>query len=388
MTDWTTKTGTELVDAIRSMEVTSIAVLDALLERIKRLDKEHVNAVVLLYEESARARAKEADEALAKGNVWGALHGVPMTIKECNIWANTQMTNGVPSALDGIDSTEGGYNEPFVQKLLDAGAIIFGKTNLPQHAADWQSFNDIYGQTNNPFDLSKTPGGSSGGGSAAVAACFTPLEVGGDIGGSIRIPASFCGIFGHKPTWLAIDRVGVGTRAGLRDPRVAEIIPPADISVRGPLARSADDLRLLMEVTAGSAVDLPRPQKTKLTQFKVALISSLEQCPVSMETRAAVTTLAQKLEAAGTTVAMDDAVALPFDPDEMMQTYLQLVVCASGAGQPATTGCDALGMDGATVQRLMRENAAKFNDDDNSFEAIAGVLPEEEVTAVRDEDSD
>ena len=324
MTDWTTKTGTELVDAIRSMEVTSIAVLDALLERIKRLDKEHVNAVVLLYEESARARAKEADEALAKGNVWGALHGVPMTIKECAMFANTQMTSGLPSALDGIDSTEGGYNEPFVQKLLDAGAIIFGKTNLPKHLADWQSFNDIYGQTNNPFDLSKTPGGSSGGGSAAVAACFTPLEVGGDIGGSIRIPASFCGIFGHKPTWLAIDRVGVGTRAGLRDPRVAEIIPPADISVRGPLARSADDLRLLMEVTAGSAVDLPRPQKTKLTQFKVALISSLEQCPVSMETRAAVTTLAQKLEVAGTTVAMDDAVALPFDPDEMYRLYLKL----------------------------------------------------------------
>ena len=135
--DWTSRTGVEIASAIRDGEVTATAVLDACLARVKRLDG-RLNAVVLLYEDSARARAKEADEALASGTVWGPLHGVPLTIKECNLWANTQCCAGVPGLVDGVDSTEGGYNEPFVQRLIDAGAVLFGKTNLPKHMADWQ----------------------------------------------------------------------------------------------------------------------------------------------------------------------------------------------------------------------------------------------------------
>ncbi len=135
--DWTSKTGVEIARAIRDGEVTATAVLDACLARVKRLDG-RLNAVVLLYEDSARARAKAADEALASGTVWGPLHGVPLTIKECNLWANTQCCSGVPGLVDGVDSTEGGFNEPFVQRLIDAGAVLFGKTNVPKYLADWQ----------------------------------------------------------------------------------------------------------------------------------------------------------------------------------------------------------------------------------------------------------
>ena len=134
---WTAKTGVELARAIREGEVTSTAVLEACLARVKRLDK-RLNAVVLLYEDSARARAREADAALAAGTLWGPLHGVPLTIKECMLWANTQCCVGVPGAIDGVDDTAGGCNEPFVRRILDAGGILFGKTNVPKHLGDWQ----------------------------------------------------------------------------------------------------------------------------------------------------------------------------------------------------------------------------------------------------------
>lgn len=163
----------------------------------------------------------------------------------------------------------------------------------------------------------------SGGAAAAVAACFTPLEVGGDIGGSIRIPASFCGIFGHKPTYGAVDKIGAGSKADLKDVRLAEVMPLKDISVRGPLARTADDLKLLMEVITGMK-DMPRPAKKSIGEYKVALISTLDPCPVSNETREAVASLAKKLEAAGADVELD-TVKLPFDPDEMFRVYLKLL---------------------------------------------------------------
>lgn len=213
MSEWVFKTAVELAAAIRERRVTSLELVDAFVERIHALDRngggdeenekeEKTNAVVLLYEDAARKRAREADVALEAGNLWGPLHGIPMTIKECNFWASTQLTGGDMKDVTGVDSADEdlptSLNEPFVQYLLDAGAILLGKTNLPLGQADWQSYNHVYGQTNNPFNLSKVPGGSSGGSAAALAAFLTPLEVGGDIGGSIRIPAHFCGCFGHK----------------------------------------------------------------------------------------------------------------------------------------------------------------------------------------------
>jgi len=233
----------------------------------------------------------------------------------------------------------------------------------------------VYGQSNNPYDLSKTPGGSSGGGAAAVAAQFTPLEVGSDTGGSVRIPAHFCGIFGHKPTFGAIDTVSGAKRLWIENPRLAGLLPVSDIRVRGPLARSADDLRLMMEVCVGDKVALPPPQKTKIADFKVALISTLDPCPTSKETREAVATLARRLEAAGASVALDDAVELPCDPDEMMRLYLQLLGASSALAQSAVKGVDSLGMDGKEVRRILLETRAMYEEGDNSYEAMVTRVP-------------
>jgi len=233
----------------------------------------------------------------------------------------------------------------------------------------------VYGQSNNPYDLSKTPGGSSGGGAAAVAAQFTPLEVGSDTGGSVRIPAHFCGIFGHKPTFGAIDTVSGAKRLWIENPRLAGLLPVSDIRVRGPLARSADDLRLMMEVCVGDKVALPPPQKTKIADFKVALISTLDPCPTSKETREAVATLARRLEAAGASVALDAAVELPFDPDEMMRLYLQLKGVTSALVQSAVKGVDSLGMEGKEVQRILLETRAMYEEGDDSYEAMAARVP-------------
>jgi amidase len=191
-----------------------------------------------------------------------------------------------------------------VARLRGAGAVILGKTNLPVGAADWQSYNSVYGQTNNPWDLGVSPGGSSGGSAAALAAGLTPLEFGGDIGGSVRIPAGFCGVFGHKPTYGLIPKPGPS--------------PPTDISVRGPLARCAADLKLLLTLTAGPVggasgsphggtggkssplpspaaggagaykLALRPPRHRSLSSYRVGLLSTDPLCPTSRETRHAV----------------------------------------------------------------------------------------------------
>jgi len=235
------KSATELTSAIRRGEISSVDLLNLYLERIQRYNK-GINAVVALDISAARARAAEADKALAKGQNWGPLHGLPMTVKDVFEVAGMPATSGDPKLKDYIPKS----NAIAVQRLIDAGAIIFGKTNVPYHAEDYQSYNDVYGTTNNPWDLSKTPGGSSGGSAAALAAGFTPLELGSDLGGSIRIPAGFNGVFGHKPTFGIVPRYGhIPPMPGQVPPQAMPMIP---IFVAGPLARSADDLELALEV--------------------------------------------------------------------------------------------------------------------------------------------
>jgi len=197
------KSATELTSAIRRGEITSTDLLNLYLDRVQRYNPK-INAIVAMDIAEARARAAEADKALSQGKIWGPLHGLPMTVKDVFEVVGMPTTAGDPILKDYIPKR----NAIAVQRLINAGAIIFGKTNVPYHAMDIQTYNAIYGTTNNPWDLSRTPGGSSGGSAAALAAGLTPLEMGSDIAGSVRFPANYTGIFGHKTTFGIVPRYG------------------------------------------------------------------------------------------------------------------------------------------------------------------------------------
>ncbi|MEX2488463.1 MAG: amidase family protein, partial [Pseudomonadales bacterium] len=187
---------TTLASMIKNKEISSSELLEHFIARMSRYNAE-INAIIVTQLDKARARAKLADEALARGEDWGPLHGVPMTVKESFDIVDLPTTWGDPALKENIATADA----VACQRLQDAGAVIFGKTNVPYYLSDFQSYNEIYGTTNNPFNLERGPGGSSGGAAAALAAGLTGLEMGSDIGGSIRNPAHYCGVFGHKPTW-------------------------------------------------------------------------------------------------------------------------------------------------------------------------------------------
>ena len=276
MNDLASLSATKLIEALKNKQMGSLELLEFYIERYGRLNP-RINAIVATNFDSARKRANEADAALAKGENWGPLHGLPMTIKDNIPVAGMPATYGMPIAKDFVPSS----NADVVEFLLEAGAIIFGKTNLPFMAMDTQSFNEVYGQTNNPWDLTRTPGGSSGGPAAALAAGLTGLEIGNDIGGSIRLPAHFCGVYGHKPSYNIVSMQGGSQPWGLMNPNYYETDyhPAMDLAVNGPLARSSEDLRLAMDIIVGPpsyerkaiTIKLPLPRKTNLRDFRVGL---------------------------------------------------------------------------------------------------------------------
>jgi amidase len=186
---------TELAARIRARTNSSVELLQHYLARNDR-NNPTLNAIVVVIRDRALEDARAADAALARGDAHGPLHGVPMTFKEWYDVAGTPTTWGFPAWRGNVAAEDA----VAVQKMKAAGVVVFGKTNVPLMLADFQSYNDIYGTTLNPYDHSRTPGGSSGGSAAALAAGLTGLDAGSDIGGSIRNPAHFCGVFGHKPT--------------------------------------------------------------------------------------------------------------------------------------------------------------------------------------------
>ncbi len=213
MSDLPFQSASQLTAAIRDRRLGSVELLELYLGRVERYNPA-LNALVATDFEAARARAAAADAALARGELWGPLHGLPITVKESFNIAGLPTTWGIPARADNRAAA----NALAVDRLIGAGAVPFGKTNVPFQLADWQSYNDVYGTTNNPWDLTCGPGGSSGGAAAAVAAGLTGLEVGSDIGGSIRNPAHSCGIYGHKPTWAFCRRAAMPCRASSRRP--------------------------------------------------------------------------------------------------------------------------------------------------------------------------
>lgn len=314
-----------LAKKIKQKEISSVEMLNHYVERMEKYNPE-INAIIVTQLDKARARAQAADNALAKGEDWGPLHGLPMTVKESFDIEGLPTTWGDPVNKDNIADADA----VACQRLQDAGAIIFGKTNVPIHLADFQSFNDVYGTTGNPHDLDRTPGGSSGGSAAALVSGMTGLEMGSDIGGSIRNPAHYCGVFGHKPTWGVLP---------MRGHAMKNVLAPSDISVIGPLARSAADLRLVMDIVGGAddlhtpgwQLNLPEPTQTSLKDYKVAVWLDDELAPVDESVKERVLKVAQLVEQAGGTV---DYEARPdFSASHSHDCYTNLLHSAMSARQ-------------------------------------------------------
>ena len=322
-------TAHELAAAIRERRVSAVEVLDAHLARIARYNPA-LNAIVTLNEENARVRAREADAALARGEVWGPLPGVPVTITDSFATAGLRTTSGFPPLANYVPDSD----STVVARLRAAGGIVLGKTNLPLLVHGFQSDNPVFGRTNNPWDLARTPGGSTGGGAAAIATGFSPLEVGSDYGGSVRIPAHFCGIYSLKPTDNRVPLTGhipeLPGRRGVRH-----------LATPGPLARCVQDLVLALRVMAGPDPHDPDVPPLPLTlapepawkNLRVAWVEEFGGIPVTRDTQAALTKLVTALQEQGCTVArrLPDGIDFP----GIWETYGELRQCEVGGAMPS-----------------------------------------------------
>ena len=317
----------QLASDIRRRKLGCLEVLDLYLARMERRNGK-LNAIVVTDVDGARRRARQADAALRRGKPWGPFHGVPMTIKESYDVAGMPTTWGLPALKDNVAPR----NALAVDRLLAAGVVLFGKTNVPAWLADYQSYNDVYGTTNNPWDLARSPGGSSGGSAVALAAGLTGLEAGSDIGSSIRNPAHYCGVFGHKPTFGIVPPRGQALPG-----RVAQ----GDISVIGPMARSAADLAIGLSVMAGpDEIDgaglrlaLPAPRRKALREFKVAVMLDDPAAEVDREVQARLQALADFLGKRKVKVSLTARPA--FDTAEAHRTYIFLLRAATAGRQTA-----------------------------------------------------
>lgn len=329
MDDLALRSTAELAEAIRRRRVGSLELLDLYAERIAERN-EALNAVVTLDLETARAEARRADEATARGETGGPLHGVPFTVKDSLETAGLRTTCGHPPLAAHVPAEDA----IAVARLRLAGAVIFGKTNTPALAADVQTYNPLFGTTRNPWDLARTPGGSSGGAAAALAAGLTGGEVGSDIGGSIRTPASWCGVYGHKPTWGLVPQRG-------HIPGPPGTLAEADLSVVGPLGRSADDLALGLEVLAGPApeagvawsLELPEPRSERLRGHRVAAWLDDPVCPVDAAVGGVLAETVEALRKAG--VAVDERARPDVALGDVVDTYMELLIPVVLAGLPA-----------------------------------------------------
>ncbi|MEM1404915.1 MAG: amidase [Pseudomonadota bacterium] len=317
-----------LAQDIKAKKLSAVEVLEFFLERVDQYN-EPINAVVMLDRDRALERAVAADKAASEGEDWGPLHGVPMTIKDAWCTEGLVTVGGVPEMEDFVPSS----NAVAVQRLVDAGAIIFGKTNVPFMSADLQSFNDVYGVTNNPWNNERTSGGSSGGAASAVAAGLTPLELGSDIGGSIRTPSHFNGVFGHKCSWELI------TLRGHLPPGEKGLSEP-DLSCAGPIGTCVDDLEHALALLAGPAPDvtahavpaLPTPSFRDPSHLRVAVWADDPFCEVDSAVAEHIEAAAQTLERLGAHVDRDARPAI--DPTANHINYTKLMLSVIGADMP------------------------------------------------------
>ncbi|GAA1713109.1 amidase [Streptomyces yatensis] len=350
--EWNFQTAENLVAALRAGEVTSAELTDQAIARIERDDKA-INAICVPDFDRARAAARGADEARARGEDRPLL-GIPVTVKESYNIAGLPTTWGMPPHRNFMPAEDAVQ----VSRLKDAGAVVLGKTNVPLGLQDVQSFNEIYGTTNNPWDHGRTPGGSSGGSAAALACGFGALSIGSDIGGSLRTPAHFCGVYAHKPT------LGLAAGRGMVPPPAPALPTDSDLAVVGPMARTARDLALLLDVMAGPdpltlgvahTVTLPPARHERLRDFRVLVLDEHPLIPTGSAVRAGLNRVADALADDGARVERHS----PLLPDltEAAKLYAQLLFSSLVARFPLE------------AYEELRAGAAALSADDQSLDA-------------------
>ncbi|MER7750592.1 amidase [Kitasatospora sp. NPDC097643] len=350
--DWNFQTAERLAAALRAGEVTSAELVDAAIARIER-DDEAINAICLPDFDRARAAARGADQARARGEDRPLL-GIPVTVKESYNVTGMPTTWGMPQHRNHLPAEDAVQ----VSRLKAAGAVVLGKTNVPLGLQDIQSFNAIYGTTNNPWDHGRTSGGSSGGSAAALACGFGALSIGSDLAGSLRTPAHFCGVYAHKPT------LGLAANRGMVPPLAPALPVDLDLAVVGPMARTARDLTLLLDVMAGPdpltrgvayELSLPPARHERLRDFRVLVLEEHPLIPTGSAVRAGVNRVADALVDGGARVARHSAL-LP-DLAEAATLYTRFLFSGSTAHFPVE----------ATEQ--LRTRAAGLSPDDQSLDA-------------------
>lgn len=321
--DVVTKSAVELTAMLAAKEISSVEMLGAFQQHVEKHSVE-INAIVETDYETALQLAKNADQlrSQCEFNELPPLHGLPMTVKEAFDVKGMTTTWGLTSHKNNRASN----NAEAVDRLVQNGAIIFGKTNVPAALSDCQTFNPLYGRTNNPWNTDTTCGGSSGGSAAALAARFTPLELGSDLGGSIRTPAHFCGVFSHKPSYGLVSQVGHSLIQTTKQP---------DLAVAGPMARNADDLCLLFSLLTGATsqdkpawhLEMPASRLNKISDARIAVLPTHPRCEVEYNIAEAVETLADELQKKGAKVEFN--VQWPVDLAQCFHDYVILVRAVS-----------------------------------------------------------
>jgi amidase len=335
---WSFKSAVELSAALAAKKVSAVELAQHTISRIERHDSK-INAVCVRDFERGLEAARAADAALARGEAKPLL-GIPMTVKESYNVAGLPTTWGFPEQKDFVPPEDA----LAISRIKTAGAVLLGKTNVPVGLGDWQSYNDIYGTTNNPYNLGRTPGGSSGGSSAALAAGYGALSLGSDLGGSLRVPAFHCGIYAHKPTFALVPS------RGHLPPPFPPLPSDRDLAVIGPMARSAADLSLLLDVIAGPdpldsgtayTLALPPPRHSALKDFRVLLIDSHPVMPTNAAVRAAINTLAANLGKAGVKVERESPLLPDFTVTSRLYMRILLSLLASTFAPEILAGASA-----------------------------------------------
>ncbi len=324
-------TALELLAAYRAGSASVREVVELYRRRNDELHSK-INAVITPNYDQALDQARFLDELNRAGA--DSLGGLPVTVKDAIHVAGLPTTGGITEPARSLASDDA----PNVHRLRAAGALFLGKTNLPTGGGDWQTDNPLFGRTNNPWNPALTPGGSSGGGAAAVCAGLTAADLGSDIGGSIRIPAAFCGVFGHKPSATALPRSGHFPRGNLPNP--AQLL-----AVQGPLARGARDLTLLTDAAAGPdglegkgwRLELPPARFEALSACRVGVLKLPEWIPVEDSIMGALQKTMQALREHGAAVLEADLSGHFADFGVYYRQYLMLMQCIVGAGLPAAT---------------------------------------------------